>query len=88
MGLYGVTANDDPYPGRPFAETLRSLRERFPDGDLRCEPVGGDVFISLPLRNGEIFRAGLTWRQAKYLACTRLTGDDLKDGHVPADWPK
>jgi hypothetical protein len=77
----------DPRPGRPFTEALRLLDERFPDGNREYEPAGGDVFITLPLKKGGIFRAGITWQQTKYLALSQLTGDDLRDGHLPLDWP-
>jgi hypothetical protein len=78
----------DPHPGTPFAKALELLRERFPDGNLTYEPVGGDVLVSLPLRKGGAFRAALTWQQAKYLAHSRLGGDDLRGGQLPPDWPE
>ncbi len=77
----------DPYPGRPFKDAVRLLGDRFPKGRLKFSPSNGDVFISLPLLAGGEFRAGLTWQQAKYLAYSQLTGDDLKAGRLPADWP-
>jgi hypothetical protein len=78
----------DPRPGRPFTEALHLLDERFPEGNCDHNPSSGEVFISLPLRDGGIFRAGLAWPQAKYLAYSQLVGDDLKDGHLPPDWPR
>jgi len=76
----------DPYPGRLFLDALQTLRERFPEGDIDYHPVGGDVFISLPVKGGS-FRAALSWQQAKYLAYSQLTGDDLKGELFPTDWP-
>lgn len=69
-------------------DALQTLKQRFPKGNLDYHPVGGDVFITLPLSDGGSFRAALTWDQAKYLAYTRLTGDDLKAERLPPDWPK
>jgi hypothetical protein len=67
---------------------MRVLRERFPNGGLEHLPAnGGDVFISLPLSDGGSFRAVLTWQQAKYLAYSQLTGDDVREGKFPPDWP-
>lgn len=68
-------------------DVLEQLRDRFPNGDLDYHPSSGEVFISLPLKNGGTFRSGLTWRQARYLSCTDLTGDDLKARRFPGDWP-
>jgi len=76
----------DPYPGIHFDEALNALLTRFPDGDIRRES-NGNVFISLPLSDGGSFRAALTWQQAKYLAYSTLTGDDLRYGRLPTDWP-
>jgi len=76
----------DPRPGKSFEETLRLLSERFPSSDRAVEQ-NGDVFITLPLKNGGTFRAGLSWQQAKYLAYSQLTGDDLKAENFPPDWP-
>jgi len=78
----------DPYPGRLFQDAYKILRERFPKEDIKHNPVGGDVFISLPLKEGGSFRAVLTWQQAKYFAYSELTGDDLKHGQLPPHWPK
>ena len=83
-----MLGKDDRYPGRLFEDALRLLGQRFPDGNLDYHPSNGEVFISLPLKDGGTFRAGLTWQQAKYLAYSQLTGDDLKEGRVPADWPQ
>ena len=82
-----TTPADDQRPGRPFKEALQLLDERFPGGNRHYHPSSGEVFISLPLKNGEVFRVGLTWQQAKYLAHNRLSGDDIKDSRFPADWP-
>jgi hypothetical protein len=46
------------------------------------------IFITLPLSDGESFRAALTWEQAAYLAHSELTGDALKERRLPPDWPK
>ena len=78
----------DPYPGKTFSDTLRTLGERFPKGDINYHPRDGDVFISLPLKAGGSFRAVLTWEQAKYLAFGKETGDDLKVERFPPDWPR
>jgi hypothetical protein len=69
-------------------EALRTLKQRFPEGDLDYRPDGGDVFATLPLSDGGSFRAALKWEQAKYVAYTRLTGDDLKAERFPPDWPR
>ena len=82
-----MTAKNDPYPGRPFKDAMRLLRQRFPEGNLRHEQPDGEVLISLPLQDGGTFRAILTWQQAKYLAYSKLTGNDLKDCRFPPNWP-
>jgi hypothetical protein len=71
-----------------FEQSLKQLGERFPNGKIEHHPQGGDVFISLPLKDGGEFRAALTWQQAKYLAVSHMTGDDLRDQRFPEDWPK
>jgi hypothetical protein len=67
---------------------MQLLKARFPNGDLDYQPSTGNVFISVPLSDGDRLRAGLTWQQAKYLTMSELAGDDLKAGRFPADWPK
>jgi hypothetical protein len=81
-------ATKDPYPAKTFVEAMHVLGERFPEGNIDHQPTVGDIFISLPLKDGGSFRAVLTWKQAKYLAFGRLTGDDLKSGKFPPDWPR
>jgi hypothetical protein len=83
-----TTLPKDPHPGSQFMDALRLLDERFPEGSREYNPVSGEVFISLPLRDGGTFRAGLSWQQAKHLAYSQLVGDDLKDGLLPPDWPR
>ena len=73
---------------RVFWAEWRALRQRFPDGEIVHRPVGGDVFITIPLSDGESFQAALSWEQAKYLAHSQLTADALKEGRLPPDWPK
>lgn len=67
---------------------MRTHRQRFPEGDLDYSPAGGDVFITLPLSDGGSFRAGLTWQQAKYVAYSQVTSDDLKEKRFSPDWPQ
>jgi len=71
-----------------FNEALVKLKERFPDGNVDHHPVGGDVYITVPVKNGESRRAVLTWQQAKYFATSTMTGDDLFEERFPKDWPK
>jgi hypothetical protein len=78
---------NDPYPGKTFEQALKVLKERFPDGNIEHHPHPGDVLVSVTLADGGSFRAGLTWQQAKYLAFSQLTGDDLRDQRFPEDWP-
>jgi hypothetical protein len=77
----------DPFPGTTFQEAIKVLWGRFPDGNLEQTPSNGNAFIDLPLSTGGSFRVGLTWQQAKYLAYSELTGDDLKAERLPGDWP-
>jgi len=72
----------------PFLDAMQLLKAHFPNGNVDYQPSTGDVSISVPLSDGDKLRAGLTWQQAKYLAMSELTGDDLKAGRFPADWPK
>jgi hypothetical protein len=69
-------------------DTRDQLSKRFPQGDMKFYPGSGEVSISLPLKDGGTRRFCLTWQQAKYLAYSELTGDDLKERRFPADWPK
>jgi hypothetical protein len=71
-----------------FDEALLKLKERFPNGDINQTPTGGDVHITVPLRNGETYRPVLTWQQARYVATSTMTGDDLFEERFPEDWPK
>jgi hypothetical protein len=80
-------AAPDPYPGRRFLDSLKVLSQRFPDGDIDYHPPNGNVFVSLPLENGAEFRVALTWQQAKFLAYSHLTGDDLQAERFPLNWP-
>jgi hypothetical protein len=77
----------DRYRGKDFTDALQALKQRFPEGNLDYHPVGGDVFVTLPLSDGGSFRAALKWEQAKYLAYTRLTSDEVKEDRFPPDWP-
>lgn len=70
-----------------FEDVLMPLRERFPEAKIKHIVSNGQVFITLPLRDGCEFEAGLTWLQAKYLAHSQISGDELKDGNLPPDWP-
>ena len=81
-------AGQDPYPRQTFSDTLRTLGQRFPNGDVNYHPRDGNVLISLSLKDGGSFRIVLTWQQAKYLAYGQVTGDDLKDERFPPDWPR
>lgn len=73
----------DPYPGKTFEQALQALKSRYPAGDIDYQPVGGDVFITLPLTDGGEFRAALTWEQAKFVAFGQVTGDELKAEQFP-----
>lgn len=78
---------EDPHPSLAFLDAIDILKGLFPDSNLDYHPTTGEVFISLPLTDGQEFRAALTWQQAKYLAVGAISGDDLKAGRLPKDWP-
>lgn len=81
-----VNGNGRPI-SRPLVQRLLRLRKRFPDGNIDHHPSDGQVFITLPLKDRSESRVGLSWQQAKVLAYSQLTGDGLKDGDLPPDWP-
>jgi hypothetical protein len=78
----------DPHPDIPFLDALAALNARFPNGKIDYQPSTGEIFVSMPLKNGGEFRAALAWQEAKYVAYADLTGDDLKAGAFPEDWPR
>ena len=77
----------DLFPDKTLEQALVKHRERFPEGGLEPIPGIGRCFISLPLKDGGTHLVDLTWQQAKYLAYTDLTGDEVKEGRYPPDWP-
>jgi hypothetical protein len=80
---------DDPYPGVPFENALRTLYSRFGANAVDYTPPNGNVFIQMPLEKGGIFHGGFRWQEAKYLAFNpQLRGEDLRNQKFPADWPE
>jgi hypothetical protein len=77
----------DPFLSVSNEEAIKKLKVRFPKAVTQGDPSNRSFFIELPLKTGGTFKAMLSWQQVKYLACTELTGDDLKDRKLPDDWP-
>jgi hypothetical protein len=80
-------SSSDPFPGIEFTEAVDKLKRRFPNADVKAEPIRGGVFMNLPLSGGRSLAAALTWQQAKYLAYKKVKFDDIAAGNFPDDWP-
>jgi hypothetical protein len=80
----------DGSPSAEFTECIRILGERFGVTHVRHYPNGGTITVDVPPPPGGELKLtiALTSLQAKYLAVSPISDEDLRANRLPDDWPR